>query len=147
MFREAHAIWTGTSYAGEGRMSTPSGILAEATYAFGSLKDAPCTTPCEVFAAAIASCMSIMVAIEMAKVGIRPITVDVYAVVNLDNPGGKWELTGANLEITARTNDTMSNKFEQAVEAAQHSCPITAALKLAPKCKAKLVSMVGSAFV
>jgi lipoyl-dependent peroxiredoxin len=148
MFREAHATWIGGPYAGEGSVSTPSRILDKTTYAFGSLTGgAPCTTPCEVFAAAIASCMATMVAIEMAKVGIKPVAVDTYAVLTLDNPGGKWQITGANLEITARSVDADGLHFEQAVEAAKLSCPISGALKFIPTCKAKLVCLITPALV
>lgn len=148
MFREAHATWKGGPYAGEGAVSTPSGVLDKTTYAFGSLSGgAPCTTPCEVLAAAVASCMSTMVAIEMAKVGIKPMAVDTYAVLTLDNPGGKWQITGAHLEITARTTDPESSRFEQAVEAARQSCPISGALKFSPTYKAKLISLTTPAFV
>ena len=56
MFREAHAIWTGGPYAGEGAVSTPSGVLNHTTYAFGSLAGFErLTSPCEMLAAAIAS--------------------------------------------------------------------------------------------
>lgn len=148
MFREAHAIWTGGPYAGEGAVSTPSGVLDKTAYAFGSLTSGPpCTTPCEVLAAAIASCMSTMVAVEMAKAGIRPVAVDTYAVLTLDNPGGRWQITGSHLEITARTTDPESSRFDQAVEAARHSCPISGALKIDPTCKAKLISLTTPAFV
>jgi lipoyl-dependent peroxiredoxin len=142
MFREAHATWTGGPYAGEGAVSTASGILSKTTYAFGSLSGAaPCTTPAELLAAAVASCMATMVAIEMAKAGIRPVAVDTYAVLTLDNPGGRWQITGANLEITARSTDVDTPRFEHAVEAAKRNCPITEAVKINPTCKAKLVSL------
>lgn len=148
MFREAHATWVGGPYAGEGAVTTPSRVLDKATYAFGSLGGgAPCTTPCEVLAAAIASCMATMVAVEMAKVGIKPLAVDTFAVLTLDNPGGKWQITGAHLEITARTRDADTLNFNQAVEAAKQSCPISGALRFSPTCKAKLVSLTSPAFV
>jgi len=148
MFREAHAVWKGGLFAGEGAVSTPSGVLNNATYAFGSLAGgAPCTTPCEMLAAAIASCMSTMVAVEMARVGIKPAIVDTYAVLTLDNPADKWQITGAHLDITARTTDPESRRFEEAVEAARHSCPISNALRVELKCKPKLISLTAPALV
>ena len=151
MFREAHAIWKGGLYAGEGAVSTPSGVLNNATYAFGSLAGgARFTTPCEMFAAAIASCMSTMVAVEMAKLGIKPAVVDTYAVLTLDGAADKWRITGAHLEITARTTDAgdvESSRFEQAVESARRECPVSSALKLQLTCKAKLIALAPAAFV
>ena len=87
MFREARAVWKGGLYAGEGAVTTPSGVLNNSTYAFGSLADTSrFTSPSEMLAAAIASCMSTMVAVEMAKVGIRPIVVETYVVLTLHSP-------------------------------------------------------------
>jgi len=146
MFREAHAIWKGGPYAGEGAVSTPSGVLANATYAFGKLTEVPpCTTPCEMLAAAIASCMSTMVALEMAKVGIKPVTVDTHTVLTLDNPGGKWQITGGHLKISARTTDVGGKRFEQAVELARRECPVSSALKLNLTCTTELISLSASA--
>jgi osmotically inducible protein OsmC len=148
MFLEAHAMWRGGPYTGDGSVSTPSGILNKSTYSSGSLSEgAPCTTPCEVLAAALACCMSSMVATEMAKVGIKPVVVDTRAVVNLDNPGGKWQITGAHLEITARTTDAFSERFDDALKAAQNSSPISGALKFVPTCKARLICLTAPAFV
>jgi|SRR5579862_835405 len=142
MFREAHATWSGGPYGGEGAVSTASGILSKTTYAFGSLReDAPCVTPCEILAAALASCMSTMVAVEMSKVGIKPAVVDTYATLTLDNPDGKWQITGAHLEVTARTTDAASPIFDRAVETAQRSCPISGVLRVKPTYKAKLISL------
>jgi organic hydroperoxide reductase OsmC/OhrA len=47
-----------------------------------------------MLAAAFASCMSTMVALEMAKLGIRPVTVNTHTVLTLDNPGDRWQITG-----------------------------------------------------
>lgn len=146
MFREAHAVWEGGPYAGAGVVSTPSGVLCNATYAFGSLGGAaPFTSPCEMLAAAIASCMSTMVAMEMARTGIKPVGVDTHAVLTLDNPADKWRITGAHLLISARTTDPDGKRFEQAVQAARRECPISSALKLELTCEAKLISLTAPA--
>jgi lipoyl-dependent peroxiredoxin len=146
MFREAHANWTGGPYAGEGKVSTPSGVLASATYAFGKLAEIPpCTTPCELLAAAIASCMSVMVALEMLKLDMRPVKVDSYVALKLDNPANKWQVTHAHVEIKAVTRDGERKRFEQAVETACQECPVSSALKLNLTRKADLVLLTASA--
>ncbi len=147
MFREAHAVWQGSPYAGEGKVSTPSGILTNATYAFGKLAEIPpCAIPCEIFAAAIASCFSTMVAREMASVGLHPDSVDVYAVLNLDNPAGKWQVTGVHLTITADAANPDLTRFEQAMESAQRLCLVSSALKVDITCKTKLTSVTSQMF-
>ncbi len=148
MFREAHALWKGGPYAGEGVVSTPSGILNNATYAFGSLAGVgPVTTPGEMLAAAIASCMSTVVALEMAKLGMKPVTVDTHAVLTLENPGDQWQITRAHLGINAHTTEPDSKRFDQAVQNARRVCPITSVLKLEVTCEAKLISLTTPALV
>jgi len=94
-----------------------------------------------MLAAAIASCMATTVAIEMAKVGIKPAVVDTYAVLTLDNANEKWRITNSHLEITVRTTESQSSRFQEAVESARRECPIAAALKLDLVCRAKMVSL------
>jgi osmotically inducible protein OsmC len=149
MFREAHAVWRGGPYAGEGVVTTPSGVLSNSSYAFGSLADTSrFTSPSEMLAAAIASCMSTMVAVEMAKLGIRPVVVESYVVITLHSPAeGKYQISKIHLEITARTTDLESPKFAEAVAIARRDCPICSALKVEVVCKAKLVSLVTPALV
>jgi hypothetical protein len=56
MVREAYAIWKDGPYAVEGTLSTPSGVLNNSRYTFGSLTGpAASTSPCEMLAAAISS--------------------------------------------------------------------------------------------
>ncbi len=151
MLREAHATWKGGPYAGEGAVSTPSAVLNNAAYAIESLSGgARSTTPYELLAAAIASSISTRVAVEMAKLGISPRVVDTHAVLTLDSFAGQWGITGAHLEITARTTggeETESTRFEQAVELARRDCPISSSLKLQFTCRAKLIPLAPAAFV
>lgn len=146
MFREAHAVWQDGSVAGEGKITTPSGVLSETTFAFGTLAEhARCTTPCEMLAAALASCMSVVVALETAKVGIRTVNVDTWALLTLDNTDGKWRITNASLKIKARTMGGDKKTFDHAIDAARQACPISNALKLDLKISAELRSLIGSA--
>ncbi len=148
MFREARAVWKGGPYAGEGAVTTPTGVLNNTTYVFGALADiARFTSPSEMLAAAIASCLSTMVALEMAKVGIKPIVVETYAVLTVENPQGYYRITKANVEVTARTSDPESAKFDEAVAIAHRECPICSALKVNISCKAKLISLTTPALV
>ncbi len=149
MVREAHAIWKGGPYAGEGVVSTPvSGILSNATYAFGSLAGvAPFTTPGELLAAAIASSMATTVARQMAKLAVRPVTVDTYAVLAFEASADGYRLTSAQLTITALALEGDSKRFEQAIEIARHECPIAGALKIDLVCKPKLSLVSAAALV
>ena len=148
MLREAHAIWKDGPYTGGGAISTPSGVLNNCKYNFGSLTGlTACTSPAEMLAAAIASSMSRMVAVEMAKAGIRPLQVETDASLTVDFVGEVLRIVGAQLNITARTGDSEFGRFEEAVELARRECPVSGILNIDIRCEAKLVSAAAPAFV
>jgi lipoyl-dependent peroxiredoxin len=63
MNRKATATWKGGPRAGEGTITTASGVFDKAFYTSGtSTMDIPCTNPAEILAAAEAGCVSMMVA-------------------------------------------------------------------------------------
>lgn len=141
MLREANAIWKDGPYNGEGVLSTSSGILNHARYSFGSLTDLQGhTSPSEMLAAAIASCMSRMVAGEMAKVGIKPAQVETNAVLTFDRVGEAVRIVGVHLRISARTLGSERGRFDEAVESARRECPIANVLNIDIQCKAELAS-------
>ena len=71
MKRHATATWKGGPRAGEGTISTASGVFDKAIYTGGTTSmDIPCTNPAEILAAAEAACVSMMVAKELGKEGI-----------------------------------------------------------------------------
>jgi len=148
MLREAHAIWRDGPYTGEGVLSTASGLLSNAKYTFGLPTGLQVhTSPCEMLAAAIASSMSRMVAVEMAKVGIRPLQVETDATLTLDFIGDALRVIGAQLKITARTSDPTHTQFEEAVNSARQACPISGVLNMDIHCEARLISVATPALV
>ena len=147
MLREAHAIWKEGPYTGEGAISTPGGILTNANYLWSLTGLEACTSPCEMLAAAISSSMSRMVAVEMAKVGIRPLQVETDSALTLDHVGDALRIVGATLKITARTRDSEFGRFEEAVESARRDCPVSGILNIDIRCEAKVVPAAAHAFV
>jgi len=90
-------FWKDGPYTGGGAISTPSGVLNNCKYNFGSLTGlSACTSPAEMLAAAIASSMSRMVAVEMAKAGIRPLQVETDAALTWTSWARCCELLGHN---------------------------------------------------
>jgi organic hydroperoxide reductase OsmC/OhrA len=98
------------------------------------------TSPAEMLAGAIASSMSRMVALEMAKTGIKPVQVETNAVLRFDFVGEALRILGAQLRISARTSSSECEGFEQAVECARRECPIASVLNLDIQCEAKLLA-------
>jgi osmotically inducible protein OsmC len=148
MLREAHAIWRDGPLTGAGVLTTASGILNNTKYTFGlPIGLQVNTSPAEMLAAAIASSMSRMVAVEMAKVGIPPIQVETHALVTLDFIGDAVHIHDAQLKITARTTDPAHGQFDEAVSVARATCPVLGVMNIDVQCEAKLVSAATPALV
>ena len=131
MIRSAVALWKGSPAAGEGSVSTTSGIMSKALYSFGSSTgNEPCTSPSEMLAASVASCMSLMLAQELAKVGIRNDVVKTEAELTLEEHKGRWQIIGIELQVTATLAEMDAEKFHRATRAAKSRCPISHALNV-----------------
>jgi len=137
MIRTAVAIWKGAG-AGEGSVSTSSGVVNNALYSFGSgTGNEPCTSPSEMLAAAVASCMSLMVAREMAKAGLPDEYVKTESQLTLEERAGHWDITGIELDVVASVPETHAKKFQHIAERAKAKCPISRALKVPIKMTVK----------
>ena len=100
MIRSATATWKGSPAAGEGSVSTTSGIISKALYSFGSSTgNEPCTSPSEMLAAAVASCMSLIITQELAKLGVRTQFVKTESELLLEEHKGRWQIS--NIELRA----------------------------------------------
>lgn len=134
MIRSAVAIWKGSPAAGEGSVSTTSGVISKALYAFGSSTgNEPCTSPSEMLAAALASCMSLILAQEMAKLGLRSDMVKTESELTLQEHKGQWEITSIELHVTARLPEADAGKFQRASRSAKTKCPIGRSLNVPVK--------------
>ena len=140
MIRNAVAIWKGSAGvgAGEGSVSTSSGVINNALYSFGSgTGSEPCTSPSEMLAAAVASCMSLMVASEMAKAGLKDEYVKTESQLTLEENKGRWDITEIRLNVVASVPEFHVKKFRHIAESAKAKCPIARALKLPIKMMVK----------
>lgn len=139
MIRSAVAIWKGSPAAGEGSVSTTSGIMSKALYSFGSSTgNEPCTSPSEMLAAAVASCMSLMLAQELAKLGIRNDYVRTESELTLEEHKGRWAVTEIELHVTTDLPERDAEKFHKACRSAKAACPISHALNVPIKLNVKL---------
>jgi len=139
MIRSAVATWSGGPGAGEGFVTTSSGVITNALYSFGSSTgNEPCTNPSEMLAAAVASCMSLMVTQEMAKAGLHEKSVTTEAVLTLAEKKTHWEITDFHVTVTTSIPEADAEKFEHAARIAKGKCPISHALKVPIKMTTKL---------
>ena len=140
MIRSAVAIWKGSPVIGEGLVSTSSGVISNALYAAAGTRTGgdPCTSPSEMLAAAVASCISLMVARESVKVGLKPDHVRTESVLTLEEKKGRWEITSIQLHVSAGIPEMDEEKFHRAIRGARARCPISRALKVPIRMIAKL---------
>jgi lipoyl-dependent peroxiredoxin len=148
MIRSAIATWRGSPAIGEGAVTTTSGVMSNALYSFGSSTgNEPCTSPSEMLAASVASCVSLMVAQEMAKAHIKYENVKTEAVLTLQEKTGHWDISGIELHISTHLPERDADKFQKAAKAAKSRCPISRALNVPIKMSAKLEPVEDAALV
>ncbi len=129
MIRSATAVWSGGPGAGEGSVTTSSGVI-NALYSFASgFNEEPCTSPGEMLAAAQASCVSLMFTQELAKAGVRPQHVTTQADLRVDEVDGLWTITSVHLRVSVEAPQLEPDEFKKIAERARARCPITRALK------------------
>jgi osmotically inducible protein OsmC len=140
MIRSATAIWRGGPGAGEGSVSTSSGVITNAIYSFSSGSgNEPCTSPGEMLAAAEASCMSLIVAQELARAGFKAESIATRAEINVKEVDALWTITDIHLDVSVQVKDMDPEHFKAVAEAAKRRCPITRTLKANITMDAKFV--------
>ena len=130
MKRRATAVWTGGPRAGEGTVSTPSGVFRNALFSMGtSIMEVPCTSPCELLAAALASGMSMNICDELTQLGAHVEQVRTESELDVVSYGEGRKIPKIHLRIYAVASDVSEEDFQQAVQHAKAVCPITRSLK------------------
>ena len=83
MIRKAKAVWRGTGRAGNGNLSTDSGVLAETPYSFKTrFENEKGTNPEELIAAAHAGCFTMALAFQLQGAGYTPAQLSTEAAVS-----------------------------------------------------------------
>jgi osmotically inducible protein OsmC len=91
-----------------------------------------------MLAAAVASCVSLMVAQEMAKAHLKYEHVKTEAVLTLQEKTGRWDISGIELNVSIHLPEREAAKFQKAAKAAKLRCPISRALNVPIKMTTKL---------
>lgn len=130
MKKHATATWRGSSRAGEGTISTLSGVFDNSIFTSGTNSmGVPCTNPAEILAAAEAACISMMVAKELAKEHIISDHIETSSEIVLAPEGESWHIPHIHVTVKANVPDMDPEKFDQVVQRAKANCPITRSLK------------------
>jgi osmotically inducible protein OsmC len=139
MQRKASAVWNGDLKTGKGSLSTPSGVLKDTQYSFGTrFENGVGTNPEELIAAAHAGCFAMALSAELGKAGFTPTALQATATVTLEKADGGWAVTESDLELTAKIPGIDESKFTAIANGAKANCPISRLLNAKVTLDAKL---------
>src|SRR6202047_1563965 len=100
MIRKAKAVWRGTGRAGNGNLSTDSGVLAETPYSFRTrFENEKGTNPEELIAAAHAGCFTMALAFGLQAGGYTSTGLTYGAALHLDPEGQGFRISRSALTL------------------------------------------------
>jgi osmotically inducible protein OsmC len=139
MKRKASAVWSGAIKDGKGRISTDSGVLADAQYSFSTrFEDGKGTNPEELIAAAHAGCFAMALSGQLGKEGMTAERIAAAASVTLEKSGDGFAITTVHLDVTAKIPGAERSAFEKAAKNAKEGCPVSKVLNASITMDARL---------
>ena len=124
--RSATARYEGTGKAGQGWLSTQSGVLSDTRYGFGTrFENEPGTNPEELIAAAHAGCFTMALSFALAGKGVTEGTLETTAKVTLEQQGEGFRITRSDLVLTARVPDIAQEELRALAQDAKANCPVS----------------------
>ncbi len=124
MKRNATAVWNGSGKEGKGTLSVQSTTLSSAQYSYKSrFEEGVGTNPEELVAAAHAGCFSMKLSFILGAAGFTPDEIKTQCVVTLDG-----SITESHLIVNAKVPGITKEKFEECVQEAKTTCPISKSL-------------------
>jgi osmotically inducible protein OsmC len=140
MVRKAKAVWRGTGRAGNGHLSTDSGLLAETPYSFRTrFENEKGTNPEELIAAAHAGCFAMALAFQQQGAGFTPTELSTEAAVSLEPEGQGFRITRSALTLRANVPNLDEATFAKMAGEAEKNCPVSKVLDAQITLDAKLV--------
>jgi osmotically inducible protein OsmC len=140
MIRKAKAVWHGTGRAGNGNLTTDSGVLAETPYSFKTrFESEKGTNPEELIAAAHAGCFTMALAFGLQAAGFTPTELATEAAVTLEQEGQGFRISQSALTLRAKVPSLDEATFARLAGEAEKNCPVSKVLNAAITLDAKLV--------
>ncbi|HKQ62161.1 MAG TPA: OsmC family peroxiredoxin [Candidatus Polarisedimenticolaceae bacterium] len=141
MKRWATATWQGDLKNGQGKISTESGALEDAPYAFTSrFENGKGTNPEELIGAAHAGCFAMALAAALARAGHPATILSARATVQLDRQGEQWTITRSELALEADVPGIDRTEFDKIAAETKQSCPVSRVLRAEISLDARLAS-------
>src|SRR6185312_7261426 len=126
MIRKAKAVWRGTGRAGNGNLSTDSGVLAQTPYSFRTrFENEKGTNPEELIAAAHAGCFTMALAFALQAAGFNPTELATEAAVTLDPDGQGFRISRSALTLRGKVPSLDDAGFVRITGEAEKNCPVS----------------------
>jgi OsmC subfamily peroxiredoxin len=94
MIRKARAVWRGNGRAGNGALSSDSGVLANTPYSFRTrFENEKGTNPEELIAAAHAGCFTMALAFRLQAAGYTPTELNTEAAITLEQDNESFHIS------------------------------------------------------
>jgi lipoyl-dependent peroxiredoxin len=140
MIRKAKAVWRGTGRAGNGHLSTDSGVLADTPYSFRTrFENEKGTNPEELIAAAHAGCFTMALAFGLQTAGYTPAELSTEAAVTIEQEGQGFRISKSALTLRAQVPNLDEASFARMAGEAEKNCPVSKVLKAEITLDAKLI--------
>jgi len=124
--RTATARYIGMGKAGQGHLTTQSGILSDTLYGFNTrFEDGPGTNPEELIAAAHAGCFTMALSFALARAGFTEGTLETRAAVTLEQDGDGFTITRSALTLKASVPGVSPEQFGELAKGAEKNCPVS----------------------
>jgi osmotically inducible protein OsmC len=140
MIRKAKAVWNGTGRAGNGNLTTDSGVLAQTPYSFRTrFENEKGTNPEELIAAAHAGCFTMALAFGLQAAGFTPSELATEAAVTLEPEGQGFKISRSALSLRGKVPNLDEATFARLAGEAEKNCPVSKVLNATITLDAKLV--------
>jgi len=140
MIRKARAVWHGTGRAGDGQLTSESGVLDATPYSFKTrFENQKGTNPEELIAAAHAGCFTMALAFGLQAAGFNPTELSTEAAVTLDPDGQGFKISKSVLTLRGKVPNLADAGFDRIAGEAEKNCPVSKVLNATIMLDAKLV--------
>lgn len=140
MIRKARAVWHGTGRAGNGSLSSDSGVLGNTPYSFRTrFENEQGTNPEELIAAAHAGCFTMALAFRMQAAGYTPTQLNTEAALTLEQDEAGFRITLSALTLRASVPNLDQDTFTRLAQDAEQNCPVSRVLRAEITLDAQLV--------
>ena len=141
MIRKAKAVWSGTGRAGNGHLSSDSGVLEETPYSFRTrFENEKGTNPEELIAAAHAGCFTMALAFGLQGAGFAPTELSTEAAVTIEPEGQGFRISRSALTLSAKVPNLDEAAFARLAGEAEKNCPVSKVLNATITLDAKLIA-------